>query len=112
MGLFKTTVNAIKSGLWRTRSALATPLAAMRGRTIDNESINELERLLLSSDVGPTTTGVIVNELRDAVSKGEKQNRDILRAHYVGSNYHMHYSKPLLSQHTYRRFHKEATLEA
>lgn len=78
MGLFKTTVNAIKGGLWRTRSALATPLAAMRGRTIDNESINELERLLLSSDVGPTTTDVIVNELRDAVSKGEKQDRDIL----------------------------------
>lgn len=78
MGIFKTTVNAIKSGLWRTRSALAAPLAAMRGRTIDNESINELERLLLSSDVGPTTTDVIVNELRDAVSKGEKQNRDIL----------------------------------
>ena len=50
----------------------------MRGRTIDNDSINELERLLLSSDVGPTTTDIIVSELRDAISKGEKQNRDIL----------------------------------
>ena len=45
MGLFKATANALKSGLSRTRSALATPFAAMRGRTIDNESINELERL-------------------------------------------------------------------
>jgi fused signal recognition particle receptor len=50
----------------------------MRGRTIDDDSINELERLLLSSDVGPTTTDIIVSELRDAISKGEKQNRDIL----------------------------------
>jgi len=78
MGLFKATVQALRSGLTRTRSALATPLAAMRGRTIDNNSINELERLLLSSDVGPTTTDVIVNDLREAVSRGEKQNRDIL----------------------------------
>lgn len=78
MGLFKATVQALRSGLTRTRSALATPLAAMRGRTIDDNSINELERLLLSSDVGPTTTDVIVNDLREAVSRGEKQNRDIL----------------------------------
>ena len=78
MGLFRATVNALRSGLSRTRSALATPLAAMRGRTIDNDSINELERLLLSSDVGTTTTDAIVNELRDTVSRGEKQNRDIL----------------------------------
>jgi fused signal recognition particle receptor len=78
MGLFSATVQALRSGLSRTRSALATPLAAMRGRTIDNESINELERLLLSSDVGPTTTDAIVGELRNAISRGEKQNRDIL----------------------------------
>ena len=78
MGLFRATVHALRSGLSRTRSALATPLAAMRGRTIDNDSINELERLLLSSDVGTRTTDVIVNELREGVSRGEKQNRDIL----------------------------------
>jgi len=78
MGLFRATIAALRSGLTRTRSALATPLAAMRGRTIDNDSINELERLLLSSDVGPTTTDAIVSELRDSVSRGEKQNRDIL----------------------------------
>ena len=78
MGLFRSTVNALRSGLSRTRSTLATPLTAMRGRTIDDDSINELERLLLSSDVGPTTTDIIVSELRDAISKGEKQNRDIL----------------------------------
>ena len=78
MGLFRATVNALRSGLSRTRSALATPLAAMRGRTIDNDSINELERLLLSSDVGTTTTDIIVSELRDTITRGEKHNRDIL----------------------------------
>jgi fused signal recognition particle receptor len=50
----------------------------MRGRTIDNDSINELERLLLSSDVGPTTTDAIVNGLRNSVLRGEKHHRDIL----------------------------------
>ncbi len=78
MGLFQATLKALQSGLTRTRSALASPLAAMRGRTIDNDSINELERLLLSSDVGPTTTDVIVTELQEVVSRGEKQGRDIL----------------------------------
>ncbi len=78
MGLFRATVNALRSGLSRTRSALATPLAAMRGRTIDNDSINELERLLLSSDVGTTTTDIIVSELRDTITRGDKHNRDIL----------------------------------
>jgi fused signal recognition particle receptor len=33
---------------------------------------------LLSSDVGTTTTDIIVNELRDTVTRGEKQNRNIL----------------------------------
>ncbi len=78
MGLFRATVNALRRGLSRTRSALATPLAAMRGRTIDNDSLNELERLLLSSDVGTTTTDIIVSELRDTITRGDKHNRDIL----------------------------------
>ena len=78
MGLFRATVQALRSGLTRTRSALAAPLAVMRGRTIDTASINELEKLLLSSDVGPTTTDAIVTELRAVVSAGDKNNRDIL----------------------------------
>ena len=86
MGLFGATVAAMRGGLTKTRSALATPLAKMRGRTIDTQTIDELEHLLLSSDVGVTTTDVIVNDLRDAVAKGDLGGRNIielLREHLV-----------------------------
>lgn len=86
MGLFGATIAALRGGLTKTRSTLATPLAKMRGRTIDTQTINELEHLLLSTDVGVTTTDVIVNGLRDAVAEGALGGRDIielLREHLV-----------------------------
>ena len=67
MGIFQTTFQAIRTGLTKTRSTLAAPLATMRGRTIDADTIEELEHLLLSCDVGVTTPDAIIEEIRDAV---------------------------------------------
>ena len=78
MGLFRSTINALRSGLSKTRSAIAVPLAMMRGRTIDAETILELEHLLLSSDVGVTTTDAIIEDIRHAVSEGNLKNNDII----------------------------------
>lgn len=78
MGLFRATINALRSGLSKTRSTIAAPLATMRGRTIDAETIEELEHLLLSSDVGVTTTDAIIQDIRDAVADGEMKGRDII----------------------------------
>ena len=78
MGLFRSTINALRSGLSKTRSAIAVPLATMRGRTIDAETILELEHLLLSSDVGVTTTDAIIEDIRHAVSEGNLKNNDII----------------------------------
>jgi len=78
VGLFRSTINALRSGLSKTRSAIAVPLATMRGRTIDAETILELEHLLLSSDVGVTTTDAIIEDIRHTVSEGNLKNNDII----------------------------------
>ena len=78
MGLFRATLNVLRAGLTKTRSALATPLATLRGRAIDEETIEELEHLLLSSDVGVTTTDAIINDIRETVSKGALHDKDII----------------------------------
>jgi fused signal recognition particle receptor len=78
VGLFRATLSAIRGGLSKTRSALAAPLATLRGRIIDDDTIDELEHLLLSSDVGVTTTDAIVNDLRDEVASGALKDKDIL----------------------------------
>jgi fused signal recognition particle receptor len=78
VGLFRATLSAIRGGLSKTRSALAAPLATLRGRIIDDNTIDELEHLLLSSDVGVTTTDAIVNDLRDEVASGALKDKDIL----------------------------------
>ncbi|MBC8310012.1 MAG: signal recognition particle-docking protein FtsY [Phycisphaerales bacterium] len=78
MGLFRATLNSLRRGLSKTRSVLADPLSTMRGRVIDAETIEELEHLLLSSDVGVTTTDAIIQDIREAANQGELKNRDII----------------------------------
>ncbi|MBT4531083.1 MAG: signal recognition particle-docking protein FtsY [Phycisphaerae bacterium] len=84
MGIFKATLNALRKGLSKTRSALASPLATLRGRRIDAETINELEHLLLTSDVGVTTTEAIIQDIRTAVSEGALKDKDIIDVLRVG----------------------------
>jgi fused signal recognition particle receptor len=50
----------------------------MRGRTIDDKTISELEHLLLSSDVGVTTTDAIVSDLRSEAATGALKGKDII----------------------------------
>lgn len=78
MGLVSTTLAAFRGGLSKTRSALGDPIASLRGRAIDDQTIDELEHLLLSCDVGVTTTDSIVTDLRHSVSKGALKDADIV----------------------------------
>lgn len=78
MGLVSATMAAFRGGLSKTRSALGDPLSTLRGRSIDAQTIDELEHLLLSSDVGVTTTDAIVSDLKQSVSKGALKNTDIV----------------------------------
>lgn len=78
MGLFRATASAIRGGLTRSRDALSSSLASLRGRTIDAASIDELARMLLASDVGPATTDVVVAELKAATARGDLDGSDML----------------------------------
>ena len=78
MGIFRATIDALRSGLSKTRSTIAAPLATLRGRTINAETIDELEHLLLASDVGVTTTDAIIQDIRDAVADGALKGRSII----------------------------------
>jgi len=65
------------AGLSRTREALVTGMRSLLGRgRLDHETLDELEELLYTSDLGPAATR-LVEEIREAFRKGrltEKQD--------------------------------------
>ncbi len=67
MGLF----DKLKSGLAKTRDRLGGGLKAVLtlGRAVDEELLEELEETLLLSDVGPQTTGDLIEAVRDQGGK-------------------------------------------
>ena len=72
MGLFKSTLSALKKGLGRTREAITSPMGTLlRGRQLDDATVDEIETSLLRSDVGVKTTESIVADLRQAVNEGQ-----------------------------------------
>lgn len=74
MGLFKSTLSALKKGLGRTREAITSPMGTLlRGRQLDDATVDEIETSLLRSDVGVKTTESIVADLRQAVNEGQLQ---------------------------------------
>jgi fused signal recognition particle receptor len=72
MGLFTSTVSAIRKGLERTRRTLSGGLRTLlHGRPLSNALIDEIEAHLITADVGVETTTDIVAELRRAFHRGE-----------------------------------------
>ena len=74
MGLFSSTVSAVRRGLARTRAVLGAPLG--RG-PLSAEAIDEIEARLVRADVGPRATAAIIDDLREAhrtgrVARGEE----------------------------------------
>jgi len=80
MGLFRSTFNALKKGLSRTREVLTTDIRVLlRGQKLTDELIDEVERRLITADVGVKTTTAIITELRRAFRAGEmKAGEDAL----------------------------------
>jgi len=66
-GVFK----SLKSGLSKTRNALSNGVDALfkGGRTLDDELLEELEELLITSDVGVRTTIEIIETLSEKASE-------------------------------------------
>jgi fused signal recognition particle receptor len=74
MGLFRSTVTAIRKGLTRTRDVLTTDVRTLlRGQWLSESMIDDLERLLLTADVGVKGTSAVIDELRKAYREGRVQ---------------------------------------
>ena len=72
MGLFE----KIKSGLLKTKESMVKRIDSFIGSftKIDEEFFEELEEILITSDIGIQTSEKICNQLRDEVKKaGEKE---------------------------------------
>lgn len=63
----------LKSGLTKTRQGFTDQLNKIVGgfTKFDEEFLEELEALLITADIGMTTTEKLLNDLRSAVKKGE-----------------------------------------
>lgn len=81
MGLFGSTIGAIKKGLTKTRQVVMSPLRGMlMGRVLTDQLIDDIETTLLSADVGVQTTTAVIDELRAAYKAGElKRGEDALQ---------------------------------
>ncbi|MHC5115080.1 MAG: signal recognition particle-docking protein FtsY [Planctomycetota bacterium] len=80
MGLFTATIDAIRSGLSKTRRTLAGGLRTiLSGRTLDESLIDEIEHHLITADVGVKTTTETIDALREAYRRGElSRGEDVL----------------------------------
>jgi len=67
MGLFTATAGALRRSLLRTRTALQGLGGFLRGRTLDNDTITEIEARLLQADVGVDATSTVIERLRHRV---------------------------------------------
>jgi fused signal recognition particle receptor len=68
MGLFAATAGALRRSLRRTRVALQGLGGFLRGRTLDNDTIAEIEARLLQADVGVDATSAVIARLRHRVN--------------------------------------------
>ncbi len=72
MGLFKSTVSALRKGLSKTRDVLTGSLRALlHGRALSDDVIDEIEAYLLRADVGVKATTQIIEDMRTAYKAGE-----------------------------------------
>lgn len=64
-------LNSLKSGLSKTRTALSSGVDALfkGGQTLDDDLLEELEELLITSDIGVRTTMEIIETLSEKASE-------------------------------------------
>ena len=75
-----TLLGRLKSGLSRTRSGLTSGLSelVLGEKAIDNDVLDEIETLLLTSDVGVEATQEIVSDLTNRVNRNQLADADAL----------------------------------
>ena len=72
----------LKQSLKRTRTVFTQGIATLflGKKQIDSQLLHSLETLLLSADIGLETSGLIIRELTQQVSRGELKDSDALLA--------------------------------
>jgi len=77
MGLFRGTIAKIKQGLSRTRESLTGGLRSLlAGKKLSDELIDEIEKRLISADVGVKTTLSLIEGLRADYKSGKVETGD------------------------------------
>ncbi len=65
-------LDRLRDGLRKTRDALASGLRrVLHGRRVDEDLLDEIEQVLISSDVGVRTTEALLDELRESWKRKE-----------------------------------------
>ncbi|MCX6140447.1 MAG: signal recognition particle-docking protein FtsY [Candidatus Kapabacteria bacterium] len=74
------TFDRLKEGLTKTRDSFVGRLRAVlfAGRKIDTELLSEIEEILITSDVGVTTTEKIIARLKDRVRRDNIQDSELI----------------------------------
>ena len=71
----------IKKGLTKTREKLTTELTSLfTGKKIDEALFEELETILLTSDVGISATTYLLDSIRAAIKKNKIENADEIKS--------------------------------
>lgn len=71
---------ALKKGLASTRGGFIARLAKMltRGKQIDAELLEQIEEVLITADIGVTTTQRLLERLRDRLSRNELSDEEVV----------------------------------
>ena len=82
MGIFKSTLSRIRSGLTKTASSLGGGLRSLlTGRKIDDDLLDQIETSLIAADVGYQATSEIVDALREDWRAGRISTGDEVLVH-------------------------------
>jgi len=75
-------LDKLKAGLTKTKKNIVERVESiLLNRKIDDSAIEEIEEVLITSDVGAEAAGVIVDQLKGKVRAGEIKNSDDVKAY-------------------------------
>ncbi len=76
MGLFRSVVGKLRSGLSKTRQSVGEMHSFLAGQPLSSQILDRVERRLIESDVGVTTAVELVRDIRAGWERGEIETGD------------------------------------
>lgn len=82
MGLFKTVASRVRAGLSKTREGFVRQVRSLlTGKTLDDQLIRDLEKQLISADIGVKTTVRLIKGIKDDYRSGRMTKGDEVLAY-------------------------------